>query len=247
MKRPIIFSMMFLTFALFACNNGRDEIDTLTQERDALQTQVTELNEQIAAATDASGALQAERDTFQTQAGELTTNIDALTGNVNSLTDQLSTVEAERDALSARLTDLERSSATLNRQVIVLTGELERSQGRLIEESATRDASLGNIQSELQTEISDMRAQLEDLSNLLAQVESERGTLRLSTGVGEGLIPPDAGATGGAGATRVTGVAAPAAATATVNTVPKVRALEEQAEALELRLRDATLGETGGQ
>ena len=83
-----------------------------------------------------------------------------------------------------------------------------------------RDASLGSIQSELEAEIADVRAQLTDLSNLLSQVESERDTLRLSTGVGEGLLPAETG-----GAANII-ENAPAAATVSVNTTDKVRALE---------------------
>ncbi len=237
MKRSIIFSVIFLTFGLFACNGGGDEIETLTQERDTLQAQVDELNEQISAATGESGALQTERDTLQTQ-------VDELTVGVNDLTDQLSTVQTERDTLSARLAELEGERETLNRQVIVLAGELERSRGRLVEESAVRDETLLNIQSELETEVADMRAQLTDLSNLLSQIESERDALRVSVGVGEGLLPVEAGEARGTGGIIED---APAAATVSVNTTAKVRALEEQAEALEERMRGATLGETGGQ
>ena len=238
MKRPIVFSIIFLTLGLFACDGGQDEIDALTQERDTLQTQVTDLTEQIGVATEEGGALQTERDTLQGQ-------VDELTVGVNTLTDELSTVQAERDTLNARLAELEGERETLNRRIIALTGELERGQARLIEESALRDASLGSIQSELEAEIADVRAQLTDLSNLLSQVESERDTLRLSTGVGEGLLPAETGGGGATGATVGIVENAPVAATVSVNTTDKVRALEEQAEALEARMRDATSGDTG--
>ena len=246
MKRSLIFSMIFLTLFLFACNNGGNEVDTLTQERDALQTQVNDLNEQIAAATQSGGALQTERDTLQTERDTLQTERDTLqtqagelTNNVNTLTDQLTTTQAERDSLRARLSELESESSALNSRVIALTGELERNRQANLERSVTRDTSLGNIQSELQTEISDMQNQLEDLNNLLSQIESERDALRLSVGAGEGLLSPQTGGAAGI-------INAPAAVTATVDTTDRVRALEAEAEALEARIRNSALGESGG-
>ena len=243
MKRSLIFSVIFLTLVLFACNNGGNEIDTLTQERDALQTQVNDLNEQIAAAAQSGGALQSERDALQTERDTLQTQAGELTNNLNSLTDQLTTVQAERDALSARLAELERESDPLNNQVIVLTSELERSRQAVLEGSVARDASLGNIQSELQAEVSDMRTQLENLSNLLSQIERERDALRLDVGVGEGLLSAQTGGERDAAGIVET---VPAAVTATVDATDRVRALEEEAQALESRIK-ATLGETGGQ
>ena len=242
MKRSLIFAIMFLTLVLFACNNGGNEVDALTRERDALQTQVNELNEQLAAAG-SGGALQTERDTLQTERDTLRTQAGELTNRVNSLTDQLTTVQAERDALSARLALLERESSALNNQVIVLTGELESSRQAALERSVARDASLGNIQSELQAEVSDVRTQLEDLSDLLSQIERERDALRLDVGVGEGLLSAQTG-----GERDAAGIVenAPAAATATVDATDRVRALEEEAQALESRIK-STLGETGGQ
>ena len=160
-------AILLLTLSLLtACGNG-GEVETLTQERDALQGQVSELNAQM-------NTLGTERDELLTRVETVEGERDELQGQVEELGTQVTTVEAERDELQARTE--------------VLAEELEQAQQEVLNLNIERDEILAGIQEEFAVQIVDLHNDLQEIADILVVVEQERNELRER--LGEGVLPP---------------------------------------------------------
>ena len=159
MIKRFALSLVFTFLALFLASCDNSEVETLTEERDALQVQVEELNTRIADTESERDLLLGERDTLQREFDTLTAEFERTTG------------------------ELEETQATLRTTQL----ELERAERELVARGVERDAILSGLQNDLERQIISLRGEIEQTMSTLGDIEQERDRLR--NWLGEDVFP----------------------------------------------------------
>ena len=155
----------------------QNQIDTLTAEKAALQTQVnnltadkTALQAQLTEKQNQIDTLTAEKTALQNQVNNLTVDKTALQAQVTEKQNQIDTLTAEKTALQTQVNDLTADKTALQAQVTEKQNQID---------------TLTAEKTALQTQVNDLMAKNTDLQNRLDKLLSDNYFCKFETVVGD--------------------------------------------------------------